>query len=149
MTLFRILSPLKKECTNSREGNDRPEELAGELHSGLVRRHAGLSHGEGFLSEEVLVESRTGPRHFGEAGQGGKDQNPARERTEEYDDKERRDQQVKEKPQGRVDDRGVIVDRRVDIIPLEPGKQAKEKGDGNIECGEKGAAFHGRTFAMR
>ena len=77
--------------------------------------------------------STRGSDAVNQTGQRGHREEPARERTEENEDEKRRDEKVKEEPEHRIDDRGVVIDRGINVVTLKPRKNREEDREGEIE----------------
>jgi len=95
-----------------------------------------------FAAEEIFVKPRAGTPHFDEARQDCRDEEPTGKGAVKNHDEERCDEEVEQKPERGIDDRGVVVDRGVDVIALIPGKNGEEQRETEVEACDRAGESH-------
>ena len=131
-----MLAALPKLEEDGGEGNERSEEFAAEFDAGVCGRHRVLGHGGGFVSEDVFPEAGAGDGHLEEAGDDSDHEIPLGEFSEGDHNEADRDDEVEDEPEGRIQGwivhEGVAVDRGVDVVALDPGKEGEEGSEEEI-----------------
>jgi len=122
---------------DSGEGDDGSKEFAGQFDTGVFSGHRFLSHGRGFIAEDVFPEAGSGSGHFGEAGNEGDDEIPKRKAFLDADEEGQSDGGIEEEPEEGIEG-GIVegrsgVDLGIDVVSLEPGEEEKEDGEDDVD----------------
>lgn len=144
---FPVLPPLEENTEESDEGT---EEFAAQFDTRVRAGHRFAGHGEGLLAKEVFPKSGAGEIHFEKAGGDGQDEIPKGKSLLNQKQKCKSDDRVKEKPKCGVEsgivERRVRVDLWVNIVPLKPGKNEEESGEGDVDWREEDFHISGIAY---